>query len=557
MKKIKKKPTTKVLKKNKEKHSSKKENIFDGVHKTKIRVIGVGGGGGSIISEIASRVKKADFVAANTDFKALEMIKGAKRFQFGKNITYGLGTGMNVEIGEKAAQSEKEKIEKLFKGYDVCIIISSLGGGTGCGATPIFAKIAKNLNCLTYGIFTLPFEFEGEKKMEIAKEALQKIKPYLNIYSVVPNERIFQIIEKNTPLKSALSAINEQLAKNIEGLIEMIYSPGLINIDFADLKTILNGQGKLAYLKTVSIKKIEGDNTPEKLISSKLYPYTIQKARGILYNIVGGNNLQLSDVSLISKVISESLNKNAKIIFGVNQRPRKQDKINLTILAVGCNIKGDIIKPINKKKSVAKKRNKKKELLTKPLTKIIPEKEENSTLFNGNSKGQKEDIIPSSKKNLESKDIFLNLKNGQINERTKENKINKKGNLNISDNVEKKQNADFMKAGQEKNSLSPVEKKIKQKIKLPNNVKFLKSGKKFNQSIKTEKKESKTDNLKTVNKNKAKRIKEYRISASEKTRRNALQVKKMTEEEENELLKQEKEWETPAIFRRKKKHNII
>ena len=211
------------------------------VHKTKVRVIGIGGGGGTIVSEIISRMKKADFVVANTDAKALRLIKKAKRFQFGVNVTKGLGTGMNVEIGEEAALEDKEKIEKLFDGQDVCIVVSSLGGGAGSGASPIFAKLSKNTKCLTYGIFTMPFEFEGSKKMEIAKESLDKIRPHLNAFSVIPNERIFKIIDKGTPLKDALSAINERLAKNLGGLIEMIYLPGLINIDFADLRTILDG----------------------------------------------------------------------------------------------------------------------------------------------------------------------------------------------------------------------------------------------------------------------------------------------------------------------------
>ena len=247
---VKKKPIRKkVVKK-------KKITIFkDSIPRTKVRIIGIGGGGGSIVSEIVSRVKKADFVVANTDSRALNAIKHVKRFQFGQNLTKGLGTGMNTEIGEMAAQGEKDKIEKLFEGQDICIIVSSLGGGAGSGASPVFAKISKNLNCITYGIFTMPFQFEGEKKMEIAKEALLKIKPHLNAFSVIPNERIFQIIDKNTPLKDALSAINQKLAENLEGLIEMIYSPGLINIDFADLKTIFGGRGKVAYLNTTEIKE--------------------------------------------------------------------------------------------------------------------------------------------------------------------------------------------------------------------------------------------------------------------------------------------------------------
>jgi len=315
------------------------------ISKTKIRVIGIGGGAGSIISGIASRVKKADFVVANTDARALrEIDKKVKKFQFGQNLTSGLGTGMNMEVGEMAAQQEKDKIEKLFEGQDLCIIISCLGGGTGGGAGSVFAKISRNANCLTYGIFTLPFKFEGEKKQEISKEALLKIRPHLSAFSIIPNERIFQIIDKDTPLKEALSAINQKLAQNLEGLIEMIYSPGLINIDFADLKTILAGRGKLAYLNTIEIKEPHREEAIKKVISSPLYSYTIKGARGILYNIVGGRSLQLSDVSRISGIVSDLINKNAKIIFGIDQQKKYEDKIRITLLATGCSAKNEFLK---------------------------------------------------------------------------------------------------------------------------------------------------------------------------------------------------------------------
>ncbi len=238
----------------------KKIRLDNNFRKPKIRIIGIGGGAGSIIAEIIFKVKWADFVVANTDARALSSVsRKAKKFQFGQELTKGLGTGMNPAIGELASQNEKEKIKKIFEGQDLCIILACLGGGTSSGAAPVFAKISRDCGCLTIGIFSLPFEFEGEKKMEIAKQALEKIKPCLNAYSVIPNERIFKIIEKNAPLKTALSAINSKLSENIEGLIGMIHSPGLINIDFADLRAVLAGRGRLAYLNMAEIGKI-GEN---------------------------------------------------------------------------------------------------------------------------------------------------------------------------------------------------------------------------------------------------------------------------------------------------------
>lgn len=321
---------------------SSKTKLFNGVKKTRIRVIGIGGGAGNIVSEIASKIKKASFVVANTDIKALKTTsRKAIHFQFGQNLTHGLGTGMDPELGEMAAQDEKEKIKKILENQNLLILVACLGGGTASGATPIFAKISRKLGNLTLGIFTLPFKFEGEKKMGIALSALEKLRPRVNAFLVIPNERIFQIIDKKTPLKVALSAINKMLSESLEGLIEMIYTPGLINIDFADLKTILEGQGKLSYLNTVKVQKKEGaaQEAVEKVLNNPLYPYSIRGSKGILLNIAGERDLELSQVSQISKTISELANSEAKIIFGISQNKKYSDIIQTTLLATGCQIK--------------------------------------------------------------------------------------------------------------------------------------------------------------------------------------------------------------------------
>ena len=461
------------------------------IHKTKVRVIGIGGGGGSIVSEIVSRIKKADFVVANTDIRALKAVRQVKRFQFGQSLTKGLGTGMNTELGELAAQNEKEKIKKLFEGQDLCIIVACLGGGTGSGATPIFAKISKNSGCLTYGIFTLPFEFEGEKKMEIAKESLEKIRSNLNAYSVIPNERIFQIIDKDTPLKDALSAINERLAENLEGLIGMIYLPGLINIDFADLRTILGGRGRLTYLNTIEIEEPNKEEVAKKVISSSLYPYTIKGARGILYNVVGGKTLQLSEVSQLSKIIADSINKNAKIIFGINQGQKYQGKIKITLLATGCGKKSFLLKPAEKKtKSFAFRKKPKRKKKTPKTKKPEIEKKEK----------------PKSKTKIVRKPR------------------------------RPQPAADQPKVG-----------KPKPKIEKPKPKRRTVSKKAL-----PKKKPRKTKlRPKPMARPPLTEPKAMSGAAGEKVRRNALQLKKVIEEEEKELLEREKIWETPAIFRRK------
>lgn len=368
----------------------KKETL--GVKRTKIRVIGVGGGGSSIVSEIASGVEKASFVVANTDLQALRTSsRKALRFQFGQSLTHGLGTGMNAEIGEIAAQNEKERIKKLLEGQDLCIIVACLGGGAGSGAAPVFAKISRDLGNITYGIFTLPFKFEGERKMDIAENALEKLRLKLNAFSIIPNERIFQIINKDTPIKAALSAINKNLANNLQGLIEMIYQPGLINIDFADLRTVLQGQGRLAYLNTIEAR---GSNKSEEAIkevlNSPLYPYGIRGAKGVLLNIAGERNLGLSEISQISKSISELSNKEAKIIFGISQNKKYSGSIKTTLLATGCGPlkifsgkvkkvkrrRKKVVPKIENEKTVKKNNPKLKNKLRKKISKIIRKPQE-------------------------------------------------------------------------------------------------------------------------------------------------------------------------------------
>ena len=389
LKKTKKKIIKLTQKKQGRKESDKANKIIHSMKRTKISVIGVGGGGGSIISEIASNLSGASFIAANTDTQALETIgKNVKSFSFGQKLTQGLGTGMNVNLAKEAAQDEKERIKKLCQDQDLCIIIASLGGGTGSGATSIFTKMSKSLGNLTYGIFTLPFEFEGERKMEIAKEALKKIKPNLDIITIIPNERVFQIINKDTPLKEALSIINKSLAKNLEGLIKTIYEPGLINIDFADFKTIFKNKGKLAYLNTVEVSAKENlvKNLMTQIFNSPLYPYNIRGAKGILFNISGEKNLSLSEVSEISKNISDLANTEAKIIFGTRIFTGKKNiepTIKTTLLAIGCG-ETEKVNKIEKSKKVIRKPKVKK--LVKPLKdKLVFKKTSTKIKINTNS----------------------------------------------------------------------------------------------------------------------------------------------------------------------------
>lgn len=307
------------------------------IKKTKIRIIGIGGGGGSIVAELSKKLGKVGFLAVNTDNRALKtMPSKVSRFKFGQELTHGLGTGMDPETGRLAAENEQQKIKRILKNQDLCIFIVCLGGGTGSGAGPIFAEISHHLGNINLGIFTMPFKFEGERKTQIARESLEKFKPNLNGFMVIPNQRIFKIIDKKSSLSQSFSAFNKILADNLATLIELIYKPGLINIDFADFKTILEGKGERIYFNTAEAK---GPNRAEevikKVLNSPVFDFNTNNVRRILFNISASSDLKMREVEQISSAFS-SLNKQSKIIFGVSEAPAGQKSdIKVALLATG------------------------------------------------------------------------------------------------------------------------------------------------------------------------------------------------------------------------------
>jgi cell division protein FtsZ len=340
----------------------------------KIKIIGIGGGGSSIVGEIAkifSREKfsfgnRLEFIVVNVDTQALKAApKQTKKFYFGEEVTYGLGCGMNPELGEKAAVLAKEKIKKELSQADLCIFISSLGGGTGSGATPVFTQIADSLKVLSLGIFTLPFKFEGIRKQEIAKEAIKKIKPNLNAITVISNQKIFQIIDQKTSLRKAFSSMNKILIQALEGLIDSIYSPGTINIDFADLRTILKTKGEAAFLGCGTASgQNRAEKALEKLIKNPLFDYKFENAQNFLFNIAGSKNIKMKEVEEVSRTIFK-FNPKAKIIFGISQEPKLKNQLKITLLAIGCQ------KETKVKKAKEKKEEEKKEKKTKGKPKKV------------------------------------------------------------------------------------------------------------------------------------------------------------------------------------------
>jgi cell division protein FtsZ len=315
--------------------ASVKDFTAEALFKARIKVIGIGGGGGSIVSEIGRSLEKANFVIADTDIRALKKKSGIKYLWFGEEFTHGLGTGVNTELAKQAAESAKEKISQNFKDQDIVIFIASLGGGLGSGATQVFVDAAKEFGGITFGIFTMPFKFEGKNKYKIAQNALKTLRQSLNVSLVIPNERIFKVIDTNTAITDAFSMVNRSLIESLESLIDLIYNPGIINIDFADFRTILKGVGNTAFLNTIEESgKNRADKICEKILSNPLLQNNGFRAEKILFNVAGSDNLSMFEVERISSHIS-SANPEAKIIFGISKNSKLKNKVKTTILMTG------------------------------------------------------------------------------------------------------------------------------------------------------------------------------------------------------------------------------
>lgn len=360
------KKKTKEKKKVVKKEKPKNDDAL--IKKVRIKVIGVGGGGGNIVSELSKRLKdfssqKIEFVAANTDSQALGVLnKNIKTFSFGQKLTRGLGAGRDFSVGEKAAKEDVEKIKNLFSdNKDLYIIVSSLGGGTGTGATPVFLKIAAQTNLMTLGIFTLPFSFEGKKKMDIALNSINEMKDSLNAYMILPNEKIFGLTKEEVSFTDSLNLLNNHLANCLEGLLRTIYLPGIINIDWADIKTIIEGKKNRAYL---NVAKNKGEQNLEelikKLIKNPILDYNFENADNVMFNVEGSKDMSLQSLSSISEKISE-MSPNAKIIFGLTSNPKMKNEIKVTILSTGNFDRKDKLKKNKKQKKIENKTEEKEE----------------------------------------------------------------------------------------------------------------------------------------------------------------------------------------------------
>jgi cell division protein FtsZ len=304
---------------------------------TKIKVIGVGGSGSNTVSRMMKhKMKGVELIAINTDAQDLKKVKAHQKIRIGKNLTRGLGSGMNPEIGRMAAEEQKEEIEKSIMGADMIFITCGLGGGTGSGASPVIAEIAKGAGILTLAIVTMPFSFEGFQRKEIAEKSAKKLKEKVDTLIAISNDKLLTTLEPNTTVNNAFIACDEILRQAVQGISDLIVLPGIINISFADVKTIMKDSGSALF--GIGVAKGEGraKEAARKALNSPLLDISCKGAKGILFNVSGGKDISLSEIDEVAKIITHEVSPEAKIIFGaIKDEKLKQGEIKVTVIATG------------------------------------------------------------------------------------------------------------------------------------------------------------------------------------------------------------------------------
>lgn len=303
----------------------------------RIKVIGVGGSGKNAINHmIASKVKGVEFIAVNTDAQDLHHSNAKKKIHIGKNLTKGLGTGMNPELGKKAAEETKEELQSVIKGSDMVFIAGGMGGGTCTGASSVVANIARESGALTVGVVTKPFSFEGQHRMEIAERGLENLRNEVDALIIIPNDRLLAIVDKDTSVKNAFAMSDDILLQAVEGISDLITTPGIINVDFADIRSIMQNAGSALMGIGITGGEKRAEEAARMAISSPLLEISINGAKGVLFAVAGGDDLGMLEIQEAAKVITESIDPHAKVIFGtIKDDTIKKNEVKVTVIATG------------------------------------------------------------------------------------------------------------------------------------------------------------------------------------------------------------------------------
>lgn len=302
----------------------------------KIKVVGVGGGGNNAVNRmIRSNLKGVEFIGVNTDAQALQHSQAEVVVQIGAKLTKGLGAGANPEIGKKAAEETREEIAAILKGADMVFVTAGMGGGTGTGAAPVVAEVAKELGALTVGVVTKPFTFEGRRRAQQAEAGISELKSRVDTLITIPNDKLLQVVDKKTTITEAFVIADDVLRQGVQGISDLIAVPGLINLDFADVKTIMKDAGSALMGIGVGTGDTRAADAAKAAISSTLLETSITGAKGVLLNITGSNNLSLFEVNEAAEIISEASDPEANIIFGAVIDENMDDSVRVTVIATG------------------------------------------------------------------------------------------------------------------------------------------------------------------------------------------------------------------------------
>ncbi|MCY0869880.1 MAG: cell division protein FtsZ [Firmicutes bacterium] len=301
-----------------------------------IKVIGVGGGGCNAVNRmIEAGVRNVDFVTVNTDAQALHLSKASERIQIGEKLTRGLGAGANPDIGKRAAEETREAIMNALRGADMVFVTAGMGGGTGTGAAPVIAEIAKELGALTVGVVTKPFSFEGRRRLTQAEAGIAQLKEKVDTLIVIPNDRLLEIVEKNTPMLAAFREADNVLRQGVSGISDLIAETGLINVDFADVKAIMTERGSALMGIGVASGESRAVEAAQKAIRSPLLDTPIDGARGVLIHVAGGENLTLFEVNEAANIVAEAADPDVNFIFGAVIKADLGDELVVTVIATG------------------------------------------------------------------------------------------------------------------------------------------------------------------------------------------------------------------------------
>lgn len=309
----------------------------DSARIAKIKVIGVGGGGGNAISSMieTGNIGGVEFVAINTDAQVLLNNKAPTKLQIGEKLTKGLGVGGNPEIGRQAAEESVEKIKELLIDTDMVFVTAGMGGGTGTGAAPVIAQLAKEAGALTVGVVTKPFAFEGTRRMVAAEDGVEKLKDSTDTLIVIPNQRLMDVIDRKMTLLEAFKVVDSVLGQGVGGIADIITSAGLVNVDFADVKSIMKEAGSALLGIGTGVGENRAQMAARAAVSSPLLDLSIEGARGVLFNIAGGNDLTMFEVDEAARIISAAADPDANVIFGAIIKPDLSDQVKITVIATG------------------------------------------------------------------------------------------------------------------------------------------------------------------------------------------------------------------------------